>query len=54
VLTKWDELIQDASRQIEQARARIAALKKTVKNLEQLRDSGQRWPEGKAAQTPSA
>jgi hypothetical protein len=44
LLTKWDELIQDAKRQIEAAKQRIATLKKTVKSLEQVRDSGQEWP----------
>jgi len=44
VLTKWDELIQDANRQIDAAKSRIAALRKTVKSLEQVRDSGQPWP----------
>jgi hypothetical protein len=44
VLTKWDELILDANRQIQLAKQRIATLRKTVKSLEQVRDSGQQWP----------
>jgi hypothetical protein len=44
VLTKWDELIQEANRQIEDAKRRIATLRRTVKSLEQVRDSGQEWP----------
>jgi len=44
VLTGWDMLIQDASRQIDAAKQRIALLKKTLKNLERVRDSGQPWP----------
>lgn len=44
VLTRWDELIQDSNRQIDVAKKRIAALRKAVKNFEQLRDSGQPWP----------
>lgn len=43
VITKWDELIQDAQRQIETGRLRIAALRKAIRNLEELRDSGQPW-----------
>ena len=45
VLASWNDLISDAKRQIEQAKTRIAVLRKTVKNLEQVRDSGQPWPE---------
>ena len=44
VLTRWDELIQDGNRQIEEAKRRIATLRKTVKKLESIRDSGQSWP----------
>jgi hypothetical protein len=44
VLTRWDELIHDANRQIDTAKERIAKLKRTVKSLERLRDSGQPWP----------
>lgn len=44
-LTTWDDLITDANRQIETARARIVTLKKTIKSLEQVRDSGQPFPE---------
>jgi hypothetical protein len=44
VLTKWDGLIHDAKRQIDDAKGRIDALRKTIRNLEQLRDSGQPWP----------
>ena len=44
VLTQWDRLIQDATSQIEAAKSRIAALRKTVKTLKELRDSGQPWP----------
>jgi hypothetical protein len=50
LLTSWDDLIHDAKRQITDARGRISLLKKTLKNLEQLRDSGQRWPD-RAAKT---
>jgi hypothetical protein len=51
VLTGWDGLIHDASRQIETAKARIAVLRKTIKNLKQIRDSGQAWPR-EAARLP--
>ena len=44
VLTSWDDLIQDANRQIVSAKQRIAKLKKTIKSLKQVRDSGQPWP----------
>jgi hypothetical protein len=44
VLTKWDELIGDARRQLEAAKARVEALCKAIRNLEEIRDSGQVWP----------
>jgi hypothetical protein len=44
LLTKWDELIQDANRQIKVAKQRISTLRKTIRSLEQVRDSGQEWP----------
>ena len=53
VLTKWDDLIQDANRQIEMARERIATLKLTIKGLERIRDSGMPWP-GRGAAEDSA
>ena len=45
VLTGWDDLIQDAQRQIEEAKQRMGKLKKARKRLEQLRDQGMPWPE---------
>src|ERR1700730_10703903 len=44
VLTGWGMLIDDATRQIEAAKQRIALLKKARRSLEQLRDDGQPWP----------
>jgi hypothetical protein len=44
VLTRWDELIQDANRQIATAKERIATLRKTIRSLKHVRDSGQSWP----------
>jgi hypothetical protein len=44
VLTQWDELIQEANRQIATAKERIATLRKTIRSLKQVRDSGQLWP----------
>jgi hypothetical protein len=44
VLTKWDELIQEATRQVEVEKQRIAMLRKTIRSLQQVRDSGQEWP----------
>lgn len=44
VLGGWDGLIGDANRQIVAAKQRIVELKKAVKNLEAIRDSGQPWP----------
>ena len=43
-LTGWDDLIQDAARQIEETKERMAKLRKARKRLEQLRDEGMPWP----------
>lgn len=45
VLTSWDDLIQDANRQIAAARQRIAELKKTIKSVERVRDAGTPVPQ---------
>jgi hypothetical protein len=44
VLTSWNDLIGDANRQIEAAKKRIMLLRKTVKDVTKLRDSGEAWP----------
>ena len=44
VLTVWDSLIEDAKQKIASAKERVAVLRKTLKNLERVRDSGQPWP----------
>jgi hypothetical protein len=49
-LTSWDELIQDAKRQFDAAKKRGAELRKTIRKLEVLRDSGHPWP-NKSANT---
>ena len=44
VLTSWDDLIQDAKRQIEEGKTRIARLRETVRDVTKMRDRGQPWP----------
>jgi hypothetical protein len=44
VLTSWNELIYDARQKISAAKERVLVLRKALKNLEKVRDSGQPWP----------
>lgn len=40
----WDAVIADAERKLDDAKALVGNLRKTVRNFRKLRDEGHEWP----------